>query len=56
MKAKRNKSQVAVEYLLLLAMLLVVFLAAFANEGSPLRTGIKSFINGLGTSISGIIK
>lgn len=56
MKRKLNKCQVAVEYLLLLAVLLLVLLSSLATSGKSLRGGIESYTDGIGTSIANIIK
>jgi len=56
MRFKPIKCQAVVEYLLLLAVLLLVLMASLATQGKSLRGGIETYTNGLGTSIAGIIK
>lgn len=55
MKKKKKLSQVAMEYMLLLTVLLIVLLAALAGDASPLRRGISDYVDGLGGSIANVI-
>ena len=56
MSKKVTHSQVAVEYLLLLAVLLLMLLSTFANEDSSLRKGIKEYVDELGDSVADVIQ
>jgi len=54
-KFKLKKAQVALEYLLLLSVLLLVLLASLAKDSSVLRAGINEYVDELGSSIADII-
>jgi len=53
---KPSKCQAAVEYLLLLAVLLLVLIVSLNTSGKGLRGGIEDYTEGLGTSIANIIE
>ena len=56
MRFKFCRCQAVVEYLLLLAVLLLVLMASLTTKGKGLRGGIESYTDGLGTSIANIIE
>jgi len=56
MRFRPIKCQAAVEYLLLLAVLLLVLIVSLTTQGKGLRGGIETYTDGLGTSIANIIE
>ena len=55
MRLNLRLSQTTVEYLLLITVLLLVFLATFSNPNRGMRRGIETYVENLGDAISGII-
>jgi len=56
MRLNLRFSQTTVEYLLLITVLLLVFLAALGSSQGGLRRGIEAYVDGLGDTISEIIE
>ncbi|MFH1768024.1 MAG: hypothetical protein ABH858_02545 [Candidatus Omnitrophota bacterium] len=60
MKGKNKKSQAALEYLLFLTAFILVLIASLSSEGGAenvsLKSGLQSYVDGLGQCVAGIIK
>ena len=56
MRSDLRVSQTTVEYLVLVAVLLLVFLSALGSSNGALRTAIERYVNALGGVISDTIQ
>ena len=56
MKLDLRRAQTMVEYLLLISVLLLVFLAAISSPQGALRQGLERYVDRLGDTVGGIIE
>lgn len=50
-----KRAQSTLEYILVLVVILLAMLAAFASKNSPIRTGLKNFFDELGNTVGGVM-